>query len=68
MGVEENKKLLEHYTAVANGSVKSANSVRNELIVSDAKRHLADLIAKNPELIVEEVKEESKESKSKVKK
>ena len=48
MSEEGNKKLFAHYTAVAGGSVKSANSVSNELIVSDAKKNLADLIKKNP--------------------
>ena len=47
MSEEENKKLFAHYTAVASGSVKTGNSVSNELIVSDAKKHLANLIAKN---------------------
>ena len=62
MSEEGNKKLFDHYTAVAGGSVKSGNSVSNELIVSDAKKHLADLIKKNPSLVVEE------ETKSKGKK
>ena len=61
---EGNKKLFEHYTAVASGSVKSGNSVSNELIVSDAKKHLADLIKKNPSLVVE-VEEEKPKSKGK---
>ena len=56
MSEEGNKKLFAHYTAVAGGSVKSANSVSNELIVSDAKKNLADLIKKNPSLVVETVK------------
>ena len=54
MSEEGNKKLFDHYTAVAGGSVRSANSVSNELIVSDAKKHLADLIKKNPSLVEEE--------------
>lgn len=66
MSEEGNKKLFAHYTAVAGGSVKSANSVSNELIVADAKINLADLIKKNPSLV--EVVEEVKESKSKEKK
>ena len=60
MSEEGNKKLFDHYTAVAGGSVKSGNSVSNELIVSDAKKHLADLIKKNPSLVVEVEKEETK--------
>ena len=60
MSEEGNKKLFAHYTAIASGSVKSGNSVSNELIVSDAKKHLADLIDKNPSLVVEEEKPKSK--------
>ena len=68
MSEEGNKKLFAHYTAVAGGSVKSANSVSNELIVSDAKKNLADLIKKNPSLVeapsqIEEEKPKSKEKK-----
>ena len=59
MSEEQNKKLFVHYTAVASGSVKTGNSVSNELIVSDAKKHLADLVKKNPSLVVE-VEEEPK--------
>ena len=66
MSDEMNKRLFEHYTNVINGNVKSGNSVRDELNISDAKKHLADLINKNLSL---EVKAESiKETKSKVKK
>ena len=60
MSEEGNKKLFVHYTAVASGSVKSGNSVSNELIVSDAKANLADLIKKNPSLVVEEEPKETK--------
>ena len=48
MSEEGNKKLFDHYTAVASGSVKTGNSVSNELIVSDAKKRLADLVKKSP--------------------
>ena len=65
MSEEGNKKLFAHYTAVAGGSMSSGNSVSNELIVSDAKKNLADLIKKNPSLVVEEVKEEKPKSKEK---
>ena len=64
MSEEGNRKLFDHYTAVINGSHKSSNAVSNELIVSDAKGNLADLIKKNPSLIVE-VKEETKPKKVK---
>ena len=61
MSDQENKRLFEHYTNVANGNVKSGNAVRDDLNASDAKRHLADLIKKNPNLAVEEeVKSKSK--------
>ena len=65
MSEEGNRKLFDHYTAVINGSHKSSNAVSNELIVSDAKGNLADLIKKNPSLIVEEPKEETKPKKVK---
>lgn len=68
MGELENKKLFAHYTSLINGSYKSGNSVQDQLVVADAKKHLADLIKKNPSL-VEEVKEGPKdEIKSKGKK
>ena len=52
MGEVENKKLFEHYTNLINCVVKTGNPVRDDLIVSDAKRHLADLVKKNPSLAV----------------
>ena len=58
MSEEENKRLYAHYASRASGSYKTANPsnpVRDELVKSDAKRHLADLIKKNPGL---EIKEE----------
>ena len=58
MSEENNKKAYEHYKRLIAGSVKTGNSVRDELIVSDATRHLADLVKKNPSL--EEVKEPEK--------
>ena len=60
MSEEGNKKLFAHYTGLIGGSYKSGNSVQDELVVSDAKKHLADLVKKNPSLVVEEVKEEVK--------
>lgn len=66
MSDEVNKRLFEHYTNLASVGVKSANSVSNDLIKSDAERHLADLVSKNPSLVVkEEVKEEVKSGKKK---
>ena len=58
MSEEGNKKLFAHYTSRAGGSYKSGNSVRCALVVADAKKHLADLIKKNPSLVVAEVPEE----------
>lgn len=67
MSEEGNKILYAHYTALIGGSYKSGNSVRNELVVSDAKKHLADLVKKNPGLevqaVVESVEEERPKSK-----
>jgi len=83
MSEEENKRLFEHYKSLSEGSMKTGNPVRDELISmktgnpvrdelikSDGAKHLADLIKKNPNLIVEKVEEveEPKEFKSKGKK
>ena len=71
MSEEENKRLYAHYASRASGSYKTANPsnpVRDELVKSDAKRHLADLIKKNPGLVVEEVRPVEEEVKSKGKK
>ena len=69
MSEENNKKLYAHYKAVIGGSHSTGNSVSNELRVSDATRHLADLVKKNPKLEVkEEVEVPVEETKSKVKK
>lgn len=54
MSEEINKKLFEHYSTLIKGNVKTGNPIRDDLIVSDAKRHLADLIKKNPSLKPEE--------------
>ena len=65
MSEEGDRKLYAHYTALVGGSVKSGNPVRDELIVSDAKKHLADLVRKRPDTQFEgspqvEPKEETK--------
>lgn len=67
MSEEQDKRLYEHYKNLSLGNMKSGNSVRDELIVSDAKKHLADLLNKrakrgapNFEEPVEEVKPKSK--------
>ena len=68
MSEEVNKRLFAHYTNLSNGNYKSGNSVQDQLVASDAKKHLADLIKKNPSLVEVEEVEEVKESKSKGKK
>ncbi len=69
MSDEGNKKLYAHYKGLTEGIKKTGNPVRDDLIVSDAKKHLADLVKKNPNLIPEEKPvEEKKETKSKEKK
>lgn len=60
MSEEGDKKLYAHYTSLVAGSVKSGNPVRDELIVSDAKKHLADLIKKRPNIVFEEPVKETK--------
>ena len=60
------KKQYEHLVSLTKGNVKTGNSVRDLLIVSDAERTLKKFLKKFPEL---EVKEEVKvEIKSKEKK
>ena len=63
MSEEVDRKLYAHYKGLSEGKLKTGNPVRDELIVSDAKKHLADLIAKTqkrmkklglPEFIFEE--------------
>ena len=71
MSDEGNKKLHKHYTSLIAGKIKTGNPVRDDLIVSDAKKHLADLVKKNPNIISEEKPIEPIEpikEKSKVKK
>ncbi len=69
MSEENNKKLYDHYKAVIAGSHSTGNAVSNELRVSDATRHLADLVKKNPGLAEPEpTPEPVKETKSKGKK
>ena len=44
MSEENDKKLYSHYKSVIDGSFSTGNTVSNELRVSDAKRHLAQLL------------------------
>ncbi len=58
MSEEVDRKLYAHYKGLTEGSMKTGNSVRDELIVSDAKKHLADLVNKtkknNPNFVFED--------------
>lgn len=63
MSEENDQKAYDHYTGLIAGKVKTGNSVRDELIVSDATRHLKDLVKKSPNADFE--KEEVKTVKSK---
>ena len=54
MSDENDKKLYAHYKSLAGGSMKSGNPIRDELIKSDAAKHLADLIKKRPNIQFEE--------------
>lgn len=65
---ENAKKKYAHLKGLIAGKIKTGNSVRDELIVSDAERHLADLLKKRPNIDfepkpVEEVKNKSKRKK-----
>ena len=70
MSEEGNKKLQKHYTELTEGKIKTGNPVRDDLIVSDAKKHLADLVKKNPGLVQVEgsVKEDKPEKTKKISK
>ncbi len=63
MSEENDKKLYAHYKSLASGSKKSGNPIRDELIKSDAERHLADLINKRPNIDFEPKETKSKEKK-----
>ena len=43
MSKETILKLHEHLKEVASGKIKTGNAVKDELIISDAKRHLEEL-------------------------
>ena len=58
MGLVSRTKKYNHLKGLIAGNVKSGNPVRDQLIVSDATRTMAKLLAKYPEL---EVKEEPKQ-------
>ena len=54
MTEEGAKKKYAHLKGLISGKLKTGNPVRDDLIVSDAERHLADLIKKRPNIIFEE--------------
>ncbi len=78
MSEEVDRRLYAHYKELTEGKRKTGNPVRDNLIVSDAKRHLADLVDKtkkhSPNFDFEdsgeeeEVKENIPKSKPKTKK
>ena len=56
MSKENDKKLYNHFKELISGKVKTGNPVRDDLIVSDAERNLADLVSKRLNVVFEEVK------------
>ena len=48
------KKKYAHLKGLIAGKMKTGNPVRDDLIVSDAKKNLADLIKKRPNIVFEE--------------
>jgi len=63
---ENAKKKYTRLKFLIDGNYKSGNPVRDELIVSDAKKHMADLLKKRPNIVFEEeVKPEVKPNKFK---
>jgi len=66
MSEEIDKKLYSHYTSLIGGSMKTRNPVKDQLIISDAKKHLADLVKKRPHTIFEEPEEVFKEPEEEV--
>ncbi len=47
---ENAKKKYEHLKGLIAGKLKTGNPVRDDLIVSDAERHLKDLLKKRPNI------------------
>ncbi len=60
MSEENDRKLYAHYKGLIGGSYKSENPVRNQLVVDDAEKHLADLVRKRPNIQFEETKKVKK--------
>ena len=72
---DANAKLkYTHLKGLIAGKLKTGNPIRDDLIVSDAERHLADLLKKRPNIDFEnseekeEIKEEVEEEEPKPKK
>ena len=61
MTEENDKKKYNHLKGLIAGNYKSGNPVRDELIISDAKKHMADLLKKRPNIDFEETKEAPEE-------
>ncbi len=61
MSEEQDRRLYEHFKNLTEGNMKSGNPVRDELIVSDATRHLADLLKKRAKRGAPNFEEEPKE-------
>lgn len=62
---ENAKKKYEHLKGLIAGKMKTGNPVRDDLIVSDAKKHIADLIKKRPNIQFEEAPKVAEKSKPK---
>ena len=61
---ENAKKKYVHLKGLIAGKLKTGNPVRDDLIVSDAERHLADLIKKRPNIDFDNSKAEDGKTKS----
>lgn len=63
---ENAKKKYAHLKNIIEVGPKTGNSVRDELMKSDAKKHMADLVKKRPHIVFEEpIKVEPTKSKGK---
>ena len=47
---ENAKKKYAHLKTLIAGNMKTGNVIRDQLIVSDAERHMADLLKKRPNI------------------
>ena len=60
---ENAKKKYAHLKTLIAGNMKTGNPVRDQLIVSDAERHMADLLKKRPNIDFEPKETKPKEKK-----